>query len=82
MLHPEVVHMLGWGESGSPLGMSATVWRIARALNVGSNRCNENWQGKPKYSEETFPKCHFVHHKSHMNWPGLEPKAQLWKSSY
>jgi hypothetical protein len=24
---------------------------------------NKNWQGNPKY----------VHHKSHMNWPGIEP---------
>ena len=23
--------------------------------------------------------CHFVHHKSHMNWPGIEPGPVQWE---
>jgi hypothetical protein len=23
--------------------------------------------------------CHFVHHKSHMTWPGLEPGPLRWE---
>ena len=32
------------------------------------------WQGeKPKYSDRNPSQCHFFHHKSHVNWPGIEP---------
>ena len=27
--------------------------------------------GKPKYSEKNLSHFHFVHHKSHMDWPGM-----------
>jgi hypothetical protein len=31
------------------------------------------WQEKPKYSEKTCPRRHFVHHKSHLPDPGANP---------
>jgi hypothetical protein len=37
------------------------------------HRWNESDKGKPKYSEKHLSQCHFVHHKSHMEQPGIEP---------
>jgi hypothetical protein len=53
--------LFSWGGVRlSPLDTSTTNWPIVPASDVGwwwmrSSRWNENWQGKPKYSEKTCP---------------------------
>jgi hypothetical protein len=68
----------GGGLRLSPPGTSATNWPIVPAqggrwwLVCGSRR-NENWQGKPKYSEKTCPSATLS--TTNPTWPdlGLNP---------
>jgi hypothetical protein len=53
--------LISWGGVWlSPFSTSATTWPIIPAPDdrcwwVWSSRWNDNWQGKPKYSEKTCP---------------------------
>ena len=35
---------------------------------------------KHKHLGNELPKCHFVHQKSPMDWPGTEPMIMQWKA--
>jgi hypothetical protein len=42
---------------------------------VMEHRWNETDRGKPKYSGKNLSQCHFVHNKSHMDWPQVRTRA-------
>ena len=38
-------------------------------------RWNDTDRGKPNRSETNMSHCHIVHHKSHTDWRGIEPRS-------
>jgi hypothetical protein len=36
--------------------------------------------GETELLGENLRRRHFVHHKSHMPWPGLEPERPRWET--
>jgi hypothetical protein len=76
--------LVSWGGVRlSPFGTSATNWPIVPVPDdrrwTWSSRWNENWQGKPKYSEKTCPSVTFT--TTNHIWPdlGSNPGRRGWK---
>jgi hypothetical protein len=40
----------------------------------------EWFEKETKVRAENLPQRRFVHHKSHMTWPGLEPGPLWWEA--
>jgi hypothetical protein len=63
----------------SPKAYCATLWWrwrerwVFKFFQVMEHRWNAINRGKPKYSGKSLSQFHFVHDKSHVYWPGIEP---------
>jgi hypothetical protein len=68
----------------SPLGTSATVGLLyqPRMIDDDYGAVGGMRIGRGNQSNRRKPtQCHFVHHKSHMTWPGIEPGPPRWEAS-
>jgi hypothetical protein len=42
---------------------------------------NDVYWREPKNSEKNVSQCHFIHHKSHKEWPASELEIPMWEGS-
>jgi hypothetical protein len=62
------------------LWTAATNGQIVYPQEYGEWRWNDIDRGKPKNSEKNLSQCHFVHNKSHTDWPDREPGTSRWET--
>ena len=60
---------------------------MVKLYSVGGRSMNEYgellewyWQEKTKYFEKNLTQCHVVHHKSHTDWPEVQPGPLWWQT--
>jgi hypothetical protein len=74
------VNFVGW-DYVSELQLPSCLFFILQMLyGNGEPLWNETSRRKLKSWEKNLPLCHFVHHKSHMDWQEREPGPPRWEA--
>jgi hypothetical protein len=71
-----------WGGSSTQAWTPTYVSILSIPQMIWVWRATVEWyidRGNPKKSEKDLSHCYFVHHKSHMDWPGSEPGSPRWE---
>jgi hypothetical protein len=69
------------------VSMECGLWRVLRpsrrwCMNERGAAVEWRWQEKSEGLGETLSRRHFVHRKSHTDWPGREPRPPLWEGLF
>jgi hypothetical protein len=88
-IHAYFIFLCGEGPRSRCYGRTAALTRLVQPcdeddyftfFHVMERRWNEIDRWKPKYSGQNQAQCHFVHHKSYMDRPGVEPRLPRWEA--
>jgi hypothetical protein len=72
---------MGWGYVSVKLGFCEPYVNPPDDIWVNmEQRWNDIDRGKPKDTEKNLFSCHFIHNKSHMDWPGRDPGPLKWEA--
>jgi hypothetical protein len=67
----------GWSGTKATTGLLYQPWMTMSVAQ--SVQC---LAGETEVLGDNVPQIPFVHHKSHMSWPGLEPGPRQWEVGY